>query len=640
MCGIAGWIGAVDRRETIAGNLAHALRHRGPDKTKFRYWPEATLVHTRLSIIDLSPAGAQPMGNEDGTIWTVFNGEIYNHQELRRNLQARGHIFKGRSDTEVIPHLYEEEGIEFVSRLRGMFALAIYDARTQTLALARDRFGIKPLFYAPSQNWLAFASEIKPLLEFPGIDRRPDRQALYDFTALSYIPAPQTVYAGIRALEPGQILEAQLNCDRVSSKLRAYHKWSIAPDPTITLPQAVDRAEELLGNAVHRQMESDMPLGALLSGGIDSSLVSSAAQLAAGGGLRTFNVRFSDKEYDETWAAVEVAKHIKSCHETLEMDELGGCWQNISQLLVHVGQPFGDTSLFPVNAVCQLMRRHVSVALSGDGGDEAFGYNIYWRVARVARWQKLPAPIWRAAPLALMPLTMLGILPGRLLDRIDDLTAADDTSIIQNLWSLLPEKEQRHLCRDSALLPVRRWFEPKWEYQLPRRASRLDRLYLQATEAIVRMTLPNDFLFKVDMGSMKESLEVRVPLLDEELFDFGMTLPYHLKTQGRTCKTVLRAVAARKLPSSIARKEKYGFGIPVGSWVDTDFKASLRDTVLGPSSKLPEFFRPETYRPIIESFCDGRSCSGISGDVLYKLAIMLLSVQLTLDYKPGPAKGL
>src|SRR5262245_28743998 len=296
MCGIAGWLGSLPDNVGVdyAAHMVQALRHRGPDAHGIRSWPEATLVHTRLSIIDLTPAGAQPMANEDGTVWTIFNGEIYNHRELRQDLESRGHLFNGHSDTEVLPHLYEEEGSEFVKRLRGMFALAIYDSRTRTLLLARDRFGIKPLFYAPGNYRLAFASEIRALLELPGVDTRPDRQAIYDFAALFYIPAPETFYTGIRALEPGEMLEANLGADTVSWKTRTYHQWSIAPDLALTIDQATDRADALLTTAVRRQMESDVTLGTLLSGGIDSSLVSFAAQESLGGGLRTFNVSFPE----------------------------------------------------------------------------------------------------------------------------------------------------------------------------------------------------------------------------------------------------------------------------------------------------------------------------------------------------------
>lgn len=629
MCGIGGWLGTSADGKDSASGMVRALRHRGPDAEGTKSWPQATLVHTRLSIIDLTPAGAQPMGNEDGTVWTVFNGEIYNHREIRRGLEARGHVFKGHSDTEVIPHLYEEEGAKFVRQLRGMFALAIYDTRSQTLILARDRFGIKPLFYAPSKDRLAFASEIRALLGLPGIDTRPDRQAIYDFAALFYIPAPETFYTGIRALEPGEILEARLDVDRVSWKTQAYHRWSIAPDLALSLDQAADRADELLTTAVRRQMESDVPLGTLLSGGIDSSLVSVAAQAALTKGLRTFNVKFSEEEYDETWAAVAVAKNIGSHHETLEMDGVRGTWDHITGLLLHAGQPFADTSLFATHAVCQRMRRHVTVALSGDGGDEGFGgYDLYWKIARIARMQQLPKPIWVAAPIALLPLTYFGLLRHSLPQTIATLNGADDTAIVERPFRWVQEDEHRRLCQSADVLPVRRLLERKWEHHLPARASRIEKLSAHATEVNTRLLLANDFLFKVDTASMRESLEVRVPMLDEDLFAFGLSLPHRLKVNHRTCKSVLRAVAKSKLPPSVANKAKSGFAIPIDSWANGDFKARLRDALLGRSSKLPDFFRPEVYRPIIEAFCKSDIVSGISRQEVYQRAIMLLAVHL------------
>jgi asparagine synthase (glutamine-hydrolysing) len=632
MCGIAGWLGALPDNEGLARRVVHALHHRGPDAHGMRSWPEATLVHTRLSIIDLSPAGAQPMANEDGTIWTIFNGEIYNHGELRHELEARGHVFRGRSDTEVLPHLYEDDGLAFVAKLRGMFALAIYDIRTQSLVLARDRFGIKPLFYASNSDRLMFASEIGALLCWPDIDDQPDRQAIYDFAALSFIPAPQTFYAGVRALQPGEILEAQLDGHRVRWKTRRYHRWMVAPEPTMTLAEATDRADPLIMAATRRQMESDVPLAALLSGGIDSSLVSVAAQRALNGGLRTFNVRFAERAYDETWAAVTVAKHIGSSHDVLDMDDFPGTWDYVTGLLQHAGQPFADTSLFAVNAICRLMRQHVTVALSGDGGDEGFGgYKTYWRLGTIARWQRLPVPVWRGAAATLARLSPLRVVPERLSRQLRELSGADNISVIQNLLCWVREEEHKNLCRDTDLLPIRRLFEPQWEYAMPARASRLEWLSAHATEVGIRLILPDDFLFKVDTASMRESLEVRVPMLDEELFAFGLCLPHHLKVEGRTCKRVLREVARRRLPASVANKPKQGFGIPMGSWVDADFKARLRDALLGSASRLPEFFRSEVYRPMVEAFCRGGLHPGISAEGLYQRAIMLLSVQLALD---------
>ena len=634
MCGIAGWLATKPNSETYAARMKQALHHRGPDGSGVHSWPEATLIHTRLSILDLSAAGTQPMANEDGTIWTVFNGEIYNHRELRRELEKRGHVFRGHSDTEVLPHLFEEDGSGFIGKLRGMFAIAIYDTRTRTLVLARDRFGIKPIFYTATPNRFAFASEIRALLELPGIDTEPDRQAIYDFAALSYIPAPETFYRGIRALVPGEVAEAHIEDGHVSWKMRSYHKWKISPDPTVTLDRASERANELIATAVGRQLESDVPLGALLSGGIDSSLVSVAAQEALSGRLRTFNVRFSDETYDETWAAQAVAKHIGSDHETLEMDGIAGTWNHVKSLLLHAGQPFADTSLFAVNAVCQLMRRYLTVALSGDGGDEGFGgYDFYWQIARIARLRSFPKWTIGAGNLPLVCLARLGQVSPSFPHRFSDMMRADDTSTIQQLFCWVREREHEALCRDTNLLPVRRLFEPQWE--LPTGVSKLERLSAHATEANVRLMLPNDFLFKVDIASMKESLEVRVPMLDEDLFAFGLSLPHRLKVKGRNAKSVLRAVARRRLPSAVANKPKWGFAIPVDSWVDSGFKECLRDALLGRSSGLSEFFRPEAYRPMVEAFYKGSTCPGISRQGLYQRIIMLLSIHLALSETPA-----
>jgi asparagine synthase (glutamine-hydrolysing) len=632
MCGIAGWVGNLSDGAKHALDMARRLEHRGPDAHGIQAWPEATLVHTRLSIIDLSPTGAQPMANGDSTIWTVFNGEIYNHSELRRTLEAKGHVFKGHSDTEILPHLYEEEGPSFVARLRGMFALAIYDTRSRTLMLARDRFGIKPLFYSFSDNRLMFASELRALSTLPGIDTRPDIQAIFDFAALLYIPAPETFYRGIRSLQPGQLLQARLEDDRISLKTQIYHKWSITPDPELTLAGATDRAETLISSAVRGQMESDVPLGTLLSGGIDSSLVSAAAQKDASKRIRTFNVQFADQAYDETWAAVAVANRIGSQHMTLPMNGKQGTWEYVTRLLLQAGQPFADTSLFAVNTVCSLMRQYVTVALSGDGGDEAFGgYNLYWQLARIGRLQMFPTQAWQSAAVCAAPLARLGLLRDSLPQRIRDIGGADATSVIQSMFCWLRDQEHQELWQGQEVEPVRRLFEPQWDYVLPAKASKLEWLSAHATEVNIRLTLPNDFLFKVDTASMKESLEVRVPMLDEDLVSFGLTLPHRLKTRGRNCKLVLREVASRNIPARVATKPKQGFGIPVDTWVSSDLKTRLRERLLASSTSLRDFFRPQTYMPWVEAFCNGREYRGMSRQGLYQRVIMLLSLDLALS---------
>jgi asparagine synthase (glutamine-hydrolysing) len=633
MCGIGGWIGRQEGGNKVAERMQEALHHRGPDSHGIRALPEATLIHTRLSIIDLSESGAQPMTNEIGTIWSVFNGEIYNHRELRSYLEQRGHHFKGHSDSEIIPHLYEELGVNFVDRLRGMFAIAIYDACSQSLILTRDRFGIKPLFYAATKTRLAFASEVRALLQVPEIDTRPDRQAVYDYTALFYIPAPETFYRGIRALQAGEILEARLDGSDVSVKTRQFWRGCIAPNLDISVSEAVNRAEELIKGAVRRQLESDVPLGALLSGGIDSSLVSAAAQQALKGNLRTFNVRFPDHTYDETWAALAVAKHISSQHVTLDMGDSEGTWEHVTDLLRHVGQPFADTSLFAVNAVSRLMRAHVTVALSGDGGDEGFGgYDIYWQLARIARMQRFPSPVWKIGAFALSPFLKAGFVPSHLPGRMREIAGADDTQIIQDLFTWMHDEDLSRLSVDHGkVLPVRRFFEQQWEHCLPARASRVERLSALATEVNVRVTLPNDFLFKVDLASMKESLEIRVPMLDEDLFSFGVALPHHLKVKGRQCKRVLREVSTRQLPVTVAQKPKHGFAMPVDRWVNKEFKHRIREVLLGPSSRLPEFFKPEGYRYLVEAFCDGRLDRALPREALFRRVVMLLSIDTTMS---------
>lgn len=642
MCGIAGWLGPLPDGERHAQRMAHLLRHRGPDDHATRTFTGAGLVHTRLSIIDLNETGRQPMSNEDASVWVVFNGELYNHRELRRDLERRGHRFRGHSDTEILPHLYEDEGRGFLNRLRGMFALAIYDARARTLLLARDWFGIKPLFYAARDNRVVFASEINALLGVPDIDLRPDRQAVFDFAALLYIPAPQTFYAGIRALQPGEWLEARLERDdSVSTTTGFYHRWNVDIQSSGNEGQVVARGEELLRQAVSRQLESDVPLGSLLSGGIDSSLVSAAAQVASQGRLKTFNVRFAEDQYDETWAAAAVARHIGSDHQTLDIGSTPGTWEHITDLLLHAGQPFADTSLFAVDAVCGLMRQKVTVALSGDGGDEAFGgYDMYWQVDRILRYQQLPRVAGNALDAVLPAFVRLGLVSGRTVKRVREMKDADDTGVVESLLCWLRSEEHTALCRDRDMLPIRRWFVPQWDRRRLGSAPRRERLSALLTEVCTRLMLPNDFLFKVDTASMRRSLEVRVPMLDEDLFSFGLSLPHSDKVRGRDCKRTLRAIARRWLPEAVARKPKWGFGIPVDTWVDRQFKERFRETLLQASTPLDEFFRPEVYRPIVQAFCDDQSLPSVSRQGLYQRAIMLLSLHLHLTQAlPVPRPG-
>jgi asparagine synthase (glutamine-hydrolysing) len=629
MCGIAGWIGrgAADDAETMLA----CLKHRGPDARGIRSFDGATLIHARLSIIDLSPLGEQPMSNEDGSIWVVFNGEIYNHHGIRASLEAKGHTFRGRSDTEIIPHLYEEYGADLVMHLRGMFTIALYDTRRRRLLLARDRFGIKPLFYAPTPERIAFASELNALRALPDVNTTPDAQAIFDYTALFYIPAPATFYTGICALEPGTLLEADLDGAQPVHTVRRWYDWRIAPDNTLTLDAAAAKADALVQTAVGMQLESDVPLGSLLSGGIDSSLVSGAAQAALDHPLLTYNVRFADAQYDETWAAQAVAAHIGSQHMTLDMPTGEGTWAHITGLLSHAGQPYADTSVFAAEAVCRLMRQHVTVALSGDGGDEAFGgYDFYARAPQFAAVLAVPHALRR-------PLMRGGAVLARLAGRTNlgfrlaEMSAAGDAvGMVEAMLSWIRSAEHAALMPDGGrFLPVRRHFEPQWTHDISS-GDMTERVSALLTEGNTRIILPNDFLFKVDIASMRNGLEVRVPMLDEELFAWGLNLRHALKHHAGVGKQVLRAVAARRLPERVANKPKWGFGIPVDTWADAAFKQRLRETLLGPNARLRDVLDPAAYTPMVEGFAQDRPVPGISRIGLYQRAIMLLSLELHL----------
>jgi len=633
MCGIAGLLGKEALDAGVGERVLEALRHRGPDGNASKTWPEATLLHTRLRIIDLSPTGDQPMSNEDGTVWTVFNGEIYNHHELQAELEKRGHRFRGRADTEVLPHLYEEYGDAMFAHLRGMFGIAILDLRQRRLLLARDRFGIKPLFYSAGGGAVVFASEMNALREFPGVDLTPDPQAIADFAGLLFVPAPHTIHRGVSALSPGEFIDCRLgNDERVSVARRRFHEFTSEPNQDLTLDQALDDVDTLVEKAVVRQLESDVPLGSLLSGGIDSSLVSLYSRRNVEGDLLTFNVRFPDAEYDETPAAQTVAHAIGSRHQTLEMDGQGGTWEAVTSLMRSVGQPFADTSLFAVDRIAAAMRRHVTVALSGDGGDEGFGgYDVYWQIAAVNGLRRAPAFFWRAGAPFVAPLARFGVVRPTLARRMRDLAGADDTGILQTFFSWLGERELRALTGPlDGVEPLRRLFEPHWRHSLGRSVSPLERLSAHAVELNMRLILANDYLPKVDTGSMRHSLEVRVPMLDEDLIAFGLTLPHALRVEGRKGKRLLRALAGRHLPASIAARPKQGFSVPVDRWVDDSFRVTLRDSLLDSGSPVGDYFVRRVYTPWVDAFCRGRTLPGLSREGLYQRVMMLLALDLAL----------
>jgi asparagine synthase (glutamine-hydrolysing) len=346
----------------------------------------------------------------------------------------------------------------------------------------------------------------------------------------------------------------------------------------------------------------------------------------------TFNVRFPDSEYDETPAARTVADAIGSRHQTLEMGGQGGTWEQITDLMRIVGQPFADTSLFAVDQIAAAMRRHVTVALSGDGGDEGFGgYDVYWQIAAVNSLRRAPAFFWRAGVPFVAPLARLGVVRPTLARRMRDLAGADDTGILLTFFSWLGERELRALTGPlDGVEPLRRLFEPQWRHADGRSVSPLERLSAHAVELNVRLILANDYLPKVDAGSMRHSLEVRVPMLDEDLIAFGLTLPHALRVEGKKGKRLLRALAARHLPATIATRPKQGFSVPVDRWVDRSFRLTLRESLLDSGSPVDDYFVRRVYTPWVEAFCQGRTLPGLSREGLYQRVMMLLALDLAL----------
>jgi asparagine synthase (glutamine-hydrolysing) len=587
MCGLAGRYDAAGLApaEGWAERAATLLAHRGPDGSGAFRDERCELVHRRLALLDLSPTGAQPLANEDGSVLIVFNGEIYNHRELRRELAGR-HTFRGTSDTEVIVHLYEDLGPRCVERLRGIFAFAIYDRPRRRLLLARDRFGVKPLFYAQHEGAVLFASEMKAILAVPGFAPRLDRQACYDYLGLGYVPEPATGFANIQALAHGTMLVATPGRRRVMR----YHATVVSPEPQRELAATADELAARLAGAVERQSVADVPVAALLSGGIDSSLVVAAHRRAVNATAATFNVRFPDQSYDETPYAAAVARRYGMQHTTVDVAPAELSPDALFELLRHFDQPFADTSCIPMYAVSRAVQSHgIRCTLSGDGGDEAFGgYQRFWQLNRLNRLMRAPAPLRRVARIAGGGLAVATRDLGRRLAKAARLAGdgrRDSGALLAGLESYLTEPQKTKLVSRDArleLLPGHRLFDG----HRPAGVTDLEELSRRMTETLFGVSLPSDMLRKVDMMSMRASIEVRVPMLDEDVVDLGVALPHRLKTDGKSGKLVPRALARRWLPPRVASHRKQGFSIPLDVMVDDRLHQAAHDLLDGGAARL------------------------------------------------------
>ena len=594
---MCGFVGILDLSATPDGERAQVLEamtrtlvHRGPDDEGSFCDSHVALGHRRLSIIDLE-TGRQPIDNEDGSVWVVLNGEIYNHRDLRALLETKGHTFKTRSDTEAIVHAYEEWDVAFVEQLRGMFAFALWDRQRQRLLLARDRVGKKPLYYATVGDRLIFASEIKALLAFPGLDRALDLEAVSDYLSLLYIPREKTIFRRVRKLLPGH----QLMASPTGTSVHRYWDVHFAPEPT-SESRAAERVAELLSEAVGVRLESDVPLGAFLSGGLDSSAVVAMMARHASAPIASASIGFSDPAFDELSYARLSARHFLTDHR----DEVvtPSAAEAVKALSWYYDEPFGDSSAIPTYYVSRLARQRVTVVLSGDGGDESFaGYRRYYfdvRENRLRGW--VPAPIRGA---------VFGLL-GAMYPKADYLPQifrgkAFLSNVARTPWeaylhsvSGVSEADKTGLLSVDTRRALGGYRTADLFHDLYRAADTADSLSrIQYID--FKTYLPDDILTKVDRASMANSLEVRCPFLDHHLIEYAARLPSSLKLRGRQSKLILRKAVAGLVPDVILKRPKMGFAMPVGSWLRTDLSELVHDHVLTDRSGHG-LFAPETIR--------------------------------------------
>jgi asparagine synthase (glutamine-hydrolysing) len=596
MCGIAGAV-SLDGRPVSMDELRSmcaVLSHRGPDEDGFYLSPGVGLGMRRLRIIDLE-TGRQPIRNEDGTIWVVFNGEIYNFKELRTELETRGHSFYTATDTETIAHLYEEYGTRCVTKLRGMFAFALWDERRRRLLLARDRLGIKPLYYAEAGGKLVFASELKALLQLNEVERKLNWNAISRLFTFLCTPQAESIIEGVRKLEPGHILIAS-----PGRALRIERYWDAHFEPEYGRPEAyfVERLRELIEESVRLHLVSDVPLGAFLSGGIDSSSIVATAARLGSAPVKTFSVGFREPAFDESGYARLVAQRFGTEHHELilEPDVLG----IIEDLVWYLDEPFGDPSAIPTYMVSKLASQHVKVVLSGDGGDELFaGYDKYVVEARERKYRFVPAPIRRL--LATVGAAMPDGMRGRNFLRHIALVGGDrylDAS------TLFRRDGQERLFRSEAweLLAHCDPWRAEAEY-----LGNVNGSWLSAVQRLdLNSYLPLDILTKVDRMSMANSIEARVPLLDHKLVEFAQTIPPELNLRGGRTKQVFKRAMRGILPDRIIERPKHGFAVPLARWFRGQLGSFVRELLLSERSRQRGIFDPACIEQLVRQHDNGR----------------------------------
>jgi asparagine synthase (glutamine-hydrolysing) len=593
--------------------MTDVLAHRGPDDqgaytADLHFGPAREVVpgvalgYRRLAIIDRA-GGQQPLANEDGSVQLVFNGEIYNYRDLRRRLEGSGHRFRTRTDGETIVHLYEDEGTGAFVHLRGMFALALWDARKRQLVLARDRLGKKPLVYREEPGRLAFASELKALMEIPGAARDIDPAALDEYLTYGYVPHPGSIFRGVRKLPPATVAvwrEGRLTVER-------YWSPDLHREDSRPLAEQAAQLADALREAVRLRLESEVPLGAFLSGGVDSAVVVALMRELSAERVKTFTLGFPFPEYDETAAAAAVAKHLGTEHCELRVEPQAV--ELLPKLAWHFDEPLADSSAIPTYLVSQLARQHVTVALTGDGGDELFGGYVRHRAAlwgarfdRLPRWCRwaLTAGPWQSLP------------GGRLKSRRERLKR-----FVRGLklpagrrylaWvGLFDEAQRAALYTDDflAALPESDPFD-FLRHGLARADGRDPATAAGLTDLVTY--LPCDLLAKVDTASMAVGLECRCPLLDHHVVELAAALPWSAKARGRQRKVILREAFGHLLPAGVWRRRKSGFGVPLDHWFRGELAGLARELLLDASTRAAGYFRPEAIERLLNDHSTGRT---------------------------------
>ncbi len=598
MCGIAGFL--EHRRSAQAAEmLAHmcdVIHHRGPDDAGYHLDQGCGIGMRRLSIIDLA-SGHQPIPNEDESLWIVFNGEIYEYQHLRKELEAKGHRFRTHTDTEVILHLYEEKGVECFADLRGMFGIALWDSRRGELILARDRFGKKPLYYAATPEGLYFGSELK-CLHAAKLPLTIDHEALRLYFLYGYIPDPWSPFEQVKKLPPGSWLRFRLD-----GKVEQGRYWKL-PIP-VAQPVSGDtreagavRVREAFDEAVRVRMIADVPLGAFLSGGIDSSSVVASMALQSKEPVRTFSIGFEEAEYNELPAARLVAEKYKTeHHEIVVKPEAISLVERITR---HFDEPFGDSSAIPTFLVSEFAARHVKVALTGDGGDELFGgYEVHWSAPGLARWDRIPN-ILRPG---------LRVLASALPHKAYGKNFINMLGLESGISRYMDRNYAHYSLRKQLLAPD--WMLPAEEAWLLEKMSHClvpgePNLLTQALYFETAATLSGDMLVKVDRMSMANSLEVRSPMLDQELARVAAGIPHAWKVEGHQGKRILRQALQDRLPSELLGLPKKGFAVPLAQWFRTQLRPMLRDVLLSDKFLSRGMVRPKFVRTLLEEHDSGR----------------------------------